>query len=484
VDVLSPSRVTALPGAQLFERIPGKLFSALSTQNRERIWHLICHLHYTRFGPEAPIPPAQGYPLRTITLDLENEIEEMSFWDAEEGLDADCAVQVRAQKIMGRLRDCGWLKMDRIGLRDMITMPRDVVLLLNSLIEFAESRPILVGGKVKLIRHSLDRVLEDPTQGDLLHETADQARSLLEHIRSTGTDVHNLTGQLEKIEQIGAFAQYFVEQIVEGKFIADYRTLRTSDHPLLERAAIVRIAEELGSQARYRDPLRVFYLTNLSGNNEARAERMLARDIGRLLDLSRVDEYLEHLDSAISRANLRAHATLHYKLNYSRNFSPLLVRAVEVVQNLREGPGPEILPAGELMGPARLAPPNRRAKQRTPASIQSRALSEAQRERMALMRMLSARRQFSQPELMQFVAKQLTDRDSIDSDDMTLEGQKEIRIFQELQILAMLLNSGQRRLMLKAREQARGFDLDYFADEDDRSHPYVTGRRFVLKRRK
>jgi hypothetical protein len=57
----------------LFQRIPDRLFGPLASQNRHGYWALLCHLHRSRFGPDAPLPPSYGFLQRDITQTVRDD---------------------------------------------------------------------------------------------------------------------------------------------------------------------------------------------------------------------------------------------------------------------------------------------------------------------------------------------------------------------------------------------------------------------------
>ena len=78
-------RTGATAATLLFERLPDRLFAPLSSVNRHRYWALLCRLHEKRFGPDAPLPPSQGFSAREIVQDIEDELLTQDIWETEDG---------------------------------------------------------------------------------------------------------------------------------------------------------------------------------------------------------------------------------------------------------------------------------------------------------------------------------------------------------------------------------------------------------------
>ncbi|MBP6535748.1 MAG: hypothetical protein KA211_03295, partial [Xylophilus sp.] len=103
----------------LFKRLPDRLFTPLASANRFQYWSLLCALHAKRFGPEAPLPPSRGFLMREITADIAEELHYQDW--APEGDDVTPAtpLAIRANMIFNRLREAGWIRVDRVGVREM-----------------------------------------------------------------------------------------------------------------------------------------------------------------------------------------------------------------------------------------------------------------------------------------------------------------------------------------------------------------------------
>ena len=216
----------------LFKRLPERIFAPLASANRGQYWHLLCALYDKRFGPDAPLPPGSGFLMREITHDIAEEMQHQE-WVLEE-FEATPLTPLanRANAVFNRLRDSGWLRVERLGVRDMVSMPPAVAHFMNRLIEFAHTGPEFVSGKIRSIEANLKVLLHENADGASLQEAARQSRALLEHIRIASTNVRDLMREIGDIEATGEFVRRFFDDYVERIFIADYKELRTREHPL------------------------------------------------------------------------------------------------------------------------------------------------------------------------------------------------------------------------------------------------------------
>jgi len=106
----------------LFKRLPDRLFAPLASANRFQYWSLLCALHAKRFGPEAPLPPSTGFLMREITADIAEELQYQDWAPDGDDVTPATPLAIRAIMVFNRLRDAGWIRVDRLGVREMATM--------------------------------------------------------------------------------------------------------------------------------------------------------------------------------------------------------------------------------------------------------------------------------------------------------------------------------------------------------------------------
>ncbi len=176
----------------LFQRIPERLFGPLASQNRHGYWALLCHLHRRRFGPDAPLPPSYGFLQREITQEIEDHLKYADEWQPESGDQPDTPLNIRAIAIFNHLVGAGWFRLEKYGIEKTVNMAPAVSQLLTQLINFAETGPVFVSGKIRAIDAAVAQVHKGEASGDLLREAAEQCRNLLVYIRNTGTNVRDL----------------------------------------------------------------------------------------------------------------------------------------------------------------------------------------------------------------------------------------------------------------------------------------------------
>jgi hypothetical protein len=255
------------------------------------------------------------------------------------------------------------------------------------------------------------------------------------------------------------YVQRFFSDFIEHVFIGDYRELRTREHPLSRRPQIIRRVEALHGSESHRTRLIGWYLAKRCPGDPRKAERLFERDIQRLLELQRIDEYLDRLDDEIRRANKRALAYLDYRLRSMRPIDHLVAHAIRTVLKTPRAAQGGPFASGELMAAGRLAEPRKARDRAAPSFLRQQQPSPEEIARARLMLRVRDARTVTSPKLAEFVRRQLDGRYGADSADLTLESVADVRAYQTLSVVAMAMNANSRRLAMSARTNAGGFDV-------------------------
>jgi hypothetical protein len=467
----------------LFQRIPEHLFGPLASQNRHGYWALLCHLHRRRFGPDAPLPPSYGFLQREITQEIEDHLKYAEEWQPESGEPPDTPLNIRAIGIFNRLLEAGWFRLEKYGIEKTVNMAPAVGQLLTQLINFAETGPVFVSGKIRSIDAAVSQVHNGEASGDLMREAAEQCRNLLVYIRNTGTNVRDLMSTIGAQATTAQYVRTFFQDYIQEVFIGDYQELRTSEHPLSKRQHILEAVQDIDTDPQQRERLLDWYVNRLSGGDEGKGQAAFQRDLQRLYELERIEEYLTRLDDEIRGANKRALAFLEYKLRAIRPIDTLLRQTLDrLIANPHLDVAP-VFPPEALMSGARLAQPRKEVSRLAPAPLRQVIISERTRAIGNLVRRAQARRAVTPMKLRAYADKVLQDSPSVASDVLPCGSIEDLRAFQALTSVAMVTNSGLKRLELEGRAAAPGVEVRYSSDETV-EHPYLSGKPFTLSWRK
>lgn len=450
--------------APLFRVLPERLFAPLASANRLRYWTLLCALHARRFGPEAPLPPSNGFTTSEIVREITQELQDMSSWEDEGdgfGMVAPgTPLSAQALSIFHRLKDCGWMRVDKVGVRDMVTMAPAVAQFTTRLIEFAHTGPVFVAGKVRSIEANIKMVLEEGADASSLQEAAQQTRALMEHVRVAGTSVRDLMTELSSQQSTGEFVRRFFEDFVVKMFIGDYKELRTKDHPLSRRQEILGMVETIQSNDFVRTRVLTWYSTKRAPGDELRAKALLQRDILKIEELSRIDEYLDRLDEEVRRATRMAMAFLDYRLRASRPLDELIEHAIKAVSEYGTGTIPEApFPVEESLCAERLTLPRMPVERAAPKALRKQVMSPTQEARARLQLKARNRRLMSPPKLAELIRQQLKGRDRLSSTEFDLGTIENVRAFQSLNTVSAAVGSNSAQLRANARLTVNKFKI-------------------------
>ena len=420
----------------LFKRLPERIFAPLASANRGQYWHLLCALYDKRFGPDAPLPPGSGFLMREITHDIAEEMQHQEWVLEEFEATPSTPLANRANAVFNRLRDSGWLRVERLGVRDMVSMPPAVAHFMNRLIEFAHTGPEFVSGKIRSIEANLKLLLHENADGASLQEAARQSRALLEHIRIASTNVRDLMREIGDIEATSEFVRRFFDDYVERIFIADYKELRTREHPLARRQEILRLLGYI-RQTALRERLLRWYQEKQAAGNAARAEALFERDLQKIEELQRIDEYLNRLDDEIRRANRQALAYLDYRLRATQPLGQMIHDAVAaVIKHGEKAAACTPFACGNAISSERLARPRQQNYQAPPGKLRTQTISPERAAYARLVLQARDRRVMTFPKLAAFVRTQLAGRDAMTSAELPTDSIEAVRALQMLCTLA------------------------------------------------
>lgn len=486
-------------GSALFSLLPQGLFGPLASPNRMHYWRLLCRLFDESFGPDAPMPPSVGFPRREITAAIERYLLTDDPWekdaDGEDGDAPDTPLAVRANMIYERFRQAGWLRQERIGARDMVSMTHPVSRLLTLLIDFAERGPTFFGAKVRSIELQLSQVIAGKAMGDTLDEAADQSRQLLSNVASISVQVRDLMPELSKAESTAQFARQLFERYVGELFVGDYAELHNADHPLARRTSILAMVRDI-EYGPLRPSLLAWYAERTPGGDHALAEHRFNRSLRRLYEIDRIDEYLGRLDDDIRQANRRALAFLDYRLRAPDQLDTLLRRACRGVLAAPEDQLRLPVATGGLMDEQRLRPPRQRPRPipRT-ANVQAAPTPE-QLARLNLLRQMKRVRLVLPEDLTRYLerfwnaASSTKNSSTIDSSTLQIETIADFRAYQTLVTLALRSHrKGGLRRDDPLQRLLRGFQVELVSNAvpsaaagSTSENPYLHAPHFVLRR--
>jgi hypothetical protein len=210
---------------------------------------------------------------------------------------------------------------------------------------------------------------------------------------------------------------------------------------------------------------------------------LFERDIQRLQDLRRIDEYLERLDDEIRMANRRALAYLEYRLRSLRPVDQMVKQAIEaVLSSNAQGLG-DPFPVRVLVSGEALAEPRKHIERPAPSNLRRHVPSERELAKSRVMLRAQQARSVTAPKLAEYVRSQLDSKEYLSSEKLNMESVSNVRNFQVLSSISMAMSADSRRLMLSAMTLAKGFRVR-FTDTLETQGNGISGRPFIVESRK
>lgn len=317
----------------IFSRLPADIFRPLASPNREHHWALLIRLYESLFGPDAPPTNADGIKRRAVTLEIEDFILGCATWVDDDGQQLTTDVGIRANLVMASLIASGWLKEDRVGVRQMISMPTVVQSFLELLHRFAEEGPQFVAGKVLSIHTNLEAIDKNPAEtAPMLNEAAKHSRGLIASMSSISVRARDVVGEIMAMGSAGAFVENFFEEFISKMYLGDFHELKSTNHPLKNRHRIIDLARSFRDDPEKRRPLIESYRTSFK-LGEQDAEAMLEKDIARILRFELMPSLIDRLNDSFRRATGQAVSFMAQSLRSSGRTDRIILGAIERIRD-------------------------------------------------------------------------------------------------------------------------------------------------------
>lgn len=467
---------------ELFKQLPDKIFTPLASANRKRYWSVLCSLYKYKFGPEAPLPPTYGYLLSEIYKHIENHIK-YEDWEDEGDDNSETPFNERAISIFNRLGDAGWMSVERHIMEKVVTMPPTVGEFLSRLISFAEKGPVFVSGKMRSIANLIEQIQTGSASGDGLREAAEQSRNLIQHIQNTSINIRNVIDTLNPKMPTSQYVRAFFQDYIEQYFIGDYRTLKTQDHPLAKRRHVVEAAESISENAEQRAALIAWYSQNLTKGDKEQAVTLLEKDLLKIFELNRIEEFLDRLDEELRRVNRKALAILNYKIKSIRPME----NAIELaIKNLIHSKAENIqtpFASFQLMSGERLYEPKLANKKEKPEPLRKKFVSLRELAIARLMQKARESRSVSAPKLTSYIDQNLKNNESSQShEQLGINTIEDLCAYQTLHAIAMAQASKSYDLKIESNMLARTF-IVVQKGKNEVEHRYISGKPFLVKQK-
>jgi hypothetical protein len=326
----------------LFDFYPEAIFNPLASPNKRLYFDVIESLYSTFFDDSAE------YLETTVEIPrIKSHIEQILFdGELDTYFDEDNGVEVelksvddyknKANAIYSKLKESGWLKIDKDGVRQRIYMsPR-----INGLIDFLSksSRDFSdeIGGSVFsiyqiLLAVSSEKYGASDVAGALSNAVSDSKR-ISRRMNNLGAELLDLHEKLGGLLDLSEKTKMFFEDFIGNSSFTAYKDIKGANHPFRFKSEILKLLDNL----EYTPTLRDRIIINLQeaghiGNEKAHAY---------LLDMIRIirnvfystEPLLNRIDRNHSRLVKRINEAVKYQQRTPSSISERFTKALDLIK--------------------------------------------------------------------------------------------------------------------------------------------------------
>lgn len=470
------------PSTKLFERVPNTIFMPLGTnseRNRRMYWGLINDLYEGLFGPDATDSEG-GEAIRKIVL---NRARDFLILNPELSEETGTDLVTNASAYVENLIEKGWLIPNRHGAREYLHMNQQVSGLLASLRQFAEDGPTDVGGEVQAIYATLNSVLQDPANNAVGYkQAAKMALGLFSKLNSTTIRARDVLNELNQEAELAGFLNGFIENYITDVYIADYKELKTSNHPLRHRWAILDIVETLQTSDESREALLATYFK--TENDPERAQYTFDRDTQRLRKFADIDRYLSRLDESVATTIRRATSQIHYRLRGQDEIEPMIAHLITAIKEADDAGAPLEIEgtASRHLSDEVLREPSMPKRKPQPSLINTKPMTPRELAFKELMKLKDIARQID-PKRTQVYLYLMTQNGPIAADSLVINEPNDLIIFFALQRASSLKRFPElhQQMPIAIQKALSNYEIEKIPDKW-MENEYVRAPSFMLKR--
>jgi len=314
----------------LFKQLPEDIFNPLSSPNRRIYWSILHHLHNHFFNGQV-LAESAGFPKReiiqAILLFLENASIEN--WEVEEEIDSTDKQQL-SNRIYLRLVKTGWLTEETESYRTSVLLAPTVNQLLSNLVDLASNQSVYFGGKVQIIHNTVEQAVKNPAdQATAFHEVCMDAVRFSRHMGSIVMRIRDVNDKLSGNLNAGLALKTFFDDFVSQIMVADYKQLKTENHPFRYRHTIIENAQLIRADKFLRDHFINSYATSMNTSLSS-AEQLLEKDVLNLINIfSNIDQQLLRIETIKHKLEQRISHVIRYTKKSQTEISTKLQETIQ-----------------------------------------------------------------------------------------------------------------------------------------------------------
>ena len=475
--------VRGMDSSDLFTRLPERLFVPLTGENKRLYWGILSKL-YDDFFAEDVLLSGIGIPKHDIIDSIDRYMLELPSYikcnDDDEDKDLSGDLKQVKSRIYRRLVITGWLSIERESYNEYIILDPLVAQLIANLTDLANKNPSYFGGKVQSIYNTVKQSCEEPEEQALaFHEVAKSTKDFSRSLNAIVVrirDIHNnVRGTSSTNDTLKAFFDDFVSNIL----IADYKNLKTVNHPFRYRFEILEKAQLI----QLDDELRLRFIAGYSekmGLNKFDAEQRFEKDISTITAVfSNVDRQLQRIDEIKYKLEARVNNMIRFMGKSSDSISleieNLITSLVEAKNSNHLDKVVTPFVHGEFLSEERLYKVKQGTLEPKSRVIRKTKNSYQMSLRAKLTREAHRRRHVSQDQLLFYIARHMVNARVISSDQLIINSIEDYCMFTMLSHVALKKEYFEE----KWPDFLKKYDLKY-SSEDQIENEYLYSKRIII----
>ncbi len=343
----------------IFNYYPESIFSPLSNKNKKIYWSVIERLFHAYFDESAEVLEATISP-KQIRKEIEQSLaitkDEYEVEEDDVAITSLEGISTHAQLIYNKLKDTGWLKIEKEGVKFGVYMSPRIINLIDFFINTQSNTSENVGVSVISIYQSLQSIPSDNyTSTDIKSallgalDNSKRMQRLMTNLSSEMLDVHEKIGEVNDLGEKTAL--YFNEFIKSAPF-ESLKSIKGSNHPYRFKAEIIEWLDKLEYTALNKSIIDKL----VSGKEESRRE--IKEDyISKLRQIRKIFNntapLLDRIDRNHNKLVKRTNEAIRYQQRNSSKATEIFTHALESIKDLPVGKDDQLFiksPHTELLG--------------------------------------------------------------------------------------------------------------------------------------
>jgi len=405
-----------------FAKVSDRIFLPLTGKSARQNWSIIQSI-FDDFYSGDFVRADPGVPKSDVIESIERSIRDMPDYELTEEDGTPVESRALSGRIYRYLLDTGWLSVERENYVDMVYMEPSVSQLVGALADLANARPSHFGGKVLAIYNTVKSAHADPgEQAPALHQVChDDARKFSRSLNSIVVRIRDINKRVRGVAKPGEILRTFFDDFVSGIMVADYKKLKTENHPFRFRHDILRLADQMQRDPEKREMFILGYAVSMSLEQEE-AEQMFDEDMNALTTVfSNVDTQLDRIDDIKYKLENRVNNLIRYMGKSSDSTAMDIESLIKSLGHIPDD-GSVLMPvvAGEPASNARLTKPRGRVDRTPSRPLRNKEPDPRMAKAIKLARAARERRHITPEKLSAYIDRHMLDQSQITSDAMTI----------------------------------------------------------------